>query len=124
MTLPHVQASGYAIREIVALALLLALTVLPVSLAARFADARRPGLLWSALAVFGGGIVAQFVLAWMGASLAGLALSFLALCVVYALVLESSLVGAIGITVLAFVLQIAIAYGLAWLGLHLHGLAR
>ncbi len=124
MTLPHVQASGYAIREIVALALLLALTVLPVSLAARFADARRPGLLWSALAVFGGGIVAQFVLAWMGASLAGLALSFLALCVVYALVLESSLVGAIGITVLAFVLQIAIAYGLNWLGLHLHGLAR
>lgn len=124
MTLPHVQASGYAIREIVALALLLALTVLPVSLAARFADARRPGLLWSALAVFGGGIVAQFVLAWMGASLAGLALSFLALCVVYALVLESSLVGAIGITVLAFVLQIAIAYGLAWFGLHLHGLAR
>lgn len=116
-----VHVSAHAWREIVAILVLLALTVLPVSLAASFANARRPGMLWSALAVFLGGLVAQFVLATMGASLAGLLLSFLGMCVVYALVLEVSLVGAIGVAVLAFFLQLLIAIGLAYLGMRLHG---
>ncbi|MBS0194749.1 MAG: hypothetical protein JSR34_10930 [Proteobacteria bacterium] len=116
-----VHVSDHVWREIVAILVLLALTVLPVSLAASFANARRPGMLHSALAVFLGGIVAQFLLGVMGASLTGLALSFLGMCVVYALVLEVSLVGAIGVAVLAFVLQILIAIGLAYLGLRLHG---
>lgn len=121
---PHVHVSSPLWRELLALAIVLALTVLPVSLAARMAHARRPGMLWSAIAVVAGGITAQFVLAMAGATLTGLALSFLALCVVYALVLEISLIGAIGVTVLSFFLQILIAYALAWFGLHVHGLPR
>lgn len=111
-------------RELTSVLLLLALTVLPVSLAAGFANARRPGLLWSALAVFVGGIVAQLALGWMGATTAGVIVAFLAMCAIYALVLRSSLLGGIGIAVLAFILQIVIALLLAHLGMHLHGWPR
>lgn len=122
--LPTPQVSAFAWRELVALALILALTVLPVSLAARMASARRPGLVWSVLAVFVGGIVAQIVLATLGATLVGAALSFLALCAVFAVVLDVPLIGAIGVAVLAYLLQILIAYALARFGLHVHGLPR
>ncbi|HEY2346813.1 MAG TPA: hypothetical protein VGH80_13210 [Xanthomonadaceae bacterium] len=107
--------------EIAAVVVILALTVLPVSLAARFADARRPGFLWSALAVVIAGIAVQFVLHAMGATLAGLAVAFLAMCAVYALVLETSLIGAVGVAVMAFFLQVVIAVGLVSFGLHVQG---
>ena len=121
MTALPVHVTTYEWRELVAIAVILALTVLPVSLAARLADARRPGFLWSALAVVIGGIVAQFVLHAMDGTLAALAVAFLAMCVVYALVLETSVIGAIGVAVMAFFLQVVIAVGLVSLGLHLHG---
>ncbi len=125
MTLPQsLHFSPWAWRELLGLLVLLAVTVLPVSLAAGLANARRSGMLWSALAVFGGGIVAQFVLGLAGATLLGAGLAFLAMCAVYALVLEISLVGAVGVAVVAFILQILIALGLSYLGLHLHGLPR
>lgn len=119
-----VHVTAYEWRELAAIAIILALTVLPVSLAARFADARRPGFLWSALAVVIGGIVAQFALQAMGRTPAGLGTAFLAMCVVYALVLETSVIGAIGVAVMAFFLQVVIAVGLVSLGLHLHGYPR
>ncbi len=107
-----------------ALLVILALTVLPVTLAARFADAQRPGIVFSAIAVVLGGIASWFVLHAMGTSLAGLALALLALCVVYAVVLRVSLPGAIGIAILAFALQVIIAVGVLSYGLHLQGITR
>jgi len=122
MTIAPLHVTSYQWNELATILVLLALTVLPVSLAARFANARRPGFLWSALAVFIGGIVAQFIYAAMGGTLAAIAVAFLAMCVVYALVLETSLLGAIGVAVIAFFLQVVIAVGLVSLGMHLHGL--
>ena len=106
----------------VAWLVLFALTVLPVSMAATFADARKPGLLHSTVAVVLGGIVSWWVLHLVGGTTAGLLCSWLALCLVYASVLQASLVGAIGISVLAFFLQILIAVLVAKLGIALPGI--
>ncbi|MBS0457325.1 MAG: hypothetical protein JSS44_08365 [Proteobacteria bacterium] len=118
----HLSAEHW--RELTAVLVLLALTVLPVSLAAGVVNARRSGMLWSALAVFVGGIVAQFALVAMGATTAGVVVAFLAMCAIYALVLRTSLLGGIGIAVLAFILQVLFAFALALVGLHLHGWPR
>lgn len=118
----HLSAEHW--RELGAILILLVLTVLPVSLAAGVVNARRSGMLWSALAVFAGGIVAQLALGWMGATSAGAIVAFLAMCAIYALVLRTSLLGGIGIAVLALVLQVLFAFALALVGLHLHGWPR
>lgn len=105
-----------------ALLAILALTVLPVTLAARFADAQRPGFVFSAIAVVLGGIASWAVLHAMGTSLAGVALAWLTTCVVYAVVLRVSFPGAIGVAILAFSLQVIIAVGVVSYGMHLQGI--
>lgn len=105
-----------------ALLVILALTVLPVTLAARFADAQRPGLVFSAIAVVLGGIASWCVVHAMGATLAGFALAWLATCAIYAVVLRVSFPGAMGVAILAFSLQVIIAVGVVSYGMHLQGI--
>jgi hypothetical protein len=112
-------------QTIVALLVIFAVTVLPVSLAARFADAKRPGFIASAIAIVLSVIVENLVLVEVHTTiLAGLALAFLSMCVVYALVLRVSLVGALGVAVMAFFLQVVIVVGLVSFGMHLQGISH
>ncbi|HTA66438.1 MAG TPA: hypothetical protein VK753_13140 [Xanthomonadaceae bacterium] len=111
-------------QGLIALLAIFALTMLPVSLAARFAGAGKPGLLHSTVAVVLGGIASWWVLHLMGGTLAGLALAYLAVCAVYAAVLRVSLAGAIGVSVIAFFLQVVIAVAIAHFGVALPGIER
>jgi hypothetical protein len=96
----------------------LAITVLPVMLAARFVGAGRPGFLFSAIAVLLGGIAASLVFDLVADPLLGAVLAFLAMCSVYAWILQVSVSNAIGLAVIAFLLQLVFLVALASLPRH------
>ncbi len=81
--------------------------VFPVYLAARFVDARRATLAWSALAV----PVASLA-AWLGYQMLGpffgFLTAYLGMAIGFWLVLRPSFAGALGMTLIAFVLQLVV----------------
>ena len=107
------------LHVLIALLVLIAITVLPVMLAARWARARHRGFVHAFAAVVLATIAAHLVMALIGDPLLGLLAAFAVACAVYALVLGTSFVAAVGIAVVALVLQVAIVAGLLWLGLQL-----
>ncbi len=98
---------------------LIAITVVPVMIAARWAGARRPGFLPALAAVFLATLVAQLALVLTGDALIGLVLALVVACAVYALVLGTSFVAAVGIAVVAVILQAVIVTALVALGLQM-----
>lgn len=94
------------------LLLLVALTVLPVKLAAGFVGAERDTWLVSALAVVVGTVAAVIGYKIVGGNIPGLAVAFLALVASYAMVLKTSLGGAFGLAFVALLIQIAIVMAL------------
>ena len=103
------------------LAGLVAITVVPVMLAAKWAGARRAGFLAALVAVVLATVAGQLAVQFAGDPLAGTLLAFAAACAVYALVLRTPFVAAVGIAVVALVLQLLIVAGLLALGLQLPG---
>lgn len=99
------------------LVLLIAITVLPVMLAARWARARRPGFLAALAAVVVATVLVQLVLNLVGDPVLGFIAAFVVGCAAYAAILGSSFVSAVGIAVVAFLLQGLILIGLLALGL-------
>ena len=99
--------------------LVIALTVVPVMIAAKWARARHSGFGAALVAVVLATVVAQLALALTGDALLGLVLSFVAACAAYALVLGTSFVAAVGIAVVALVLQVAIVAVLVSIGFEL-----
>lgn len=99
--------------------LLIMIGVVPVMIAAKWARARRAGFLPALAAVFLATVAAQLALALTGDARIGLVLALAAMCAVYALVLGTSFVAAVGIAVVAVVLQTLIVAALVALGLHL-----
>lgn len=107
------------IHALVALAVVVVVTVVPVMIAARWAHARRRGFLPALAAVVLATVAAHLALSLIGNALIGLLVAFVAACGVYALVLRTSFVAAVGIAVVAMVLQVLIVTGLLWLGMQL-----
>ena len=99
--------------------LVIAVTVVPVVIAARWARARRRGFLPALAAVVLATIVAQLAMHLIGDPFLGLLVAFVLACGAYALVLGTPFVAAVGIAVVALVLQVVIIAVLLWLGLHL-----
>jgi hypothetical protein len=98
---------------------LIAVTVMPVMVAAKWAGARRAGFLHALVAVVLGTVVAQVALSVTGDALLGLVLALVGGCAVYALVLGTSFVAAVGIAVIAVILQVLIVAALVALGLQM-----
>ncbi|MDZ7828385.1 MAG: hypothetical protein U5K33_02490 [Halofilum sp. (in: g-proteobacteria)] len=107
------------VHALVALAVVIVITVVPVMIAARWAHARRRGFLPALAAVVLATVAAHLSLTLIGDALIGLLIAFVAACAVYALVLRTSFVAAVGIAVVAMVLQVLIVTALVWLGLQL-----
>lgn len=107
------------IHLLLAALLVIAVTVVPVMIAARWARARRPGFFSALLAVVLATLVAQAAMALIGDPLLGLVVAFVLACAAYALVLGTPFVAAVGIAVVALVLQVLIIALLLWLGLQL-----
>lgn len=99
--------------------LLIAITVVPVMIAAKWAHARRSGFLPALGAVVLATVAAQLALALTGDALIGLVLAVVGACAVYALVLGTSFVAAVGIAVVAVILQALIVTALVALGLQM-----
>ena len=99
--------------------LLVAITVVPVMIAAKWARARRSGFLHALAAVVLATVAAQLALALTGDALIGLVLALVGACVAYALVLGTSFVAAVGIAVVAVILQTLIVAALVALGLQM-----
>lgn len=87
--------------------LVILIMVLPVYLAARFVDAERATLGWSAIAV-----PVATLGAWLGYQVLGpvfgLLTAFIGMAIGFKLVLKPSFGGAFGLTLIAFVLQLAV----------------
>lgn len=107
------------LHALLALLILVAITVVPVMIAARWAHARRRGFLHALAAVVLATLVAHLALHFVGNALLALVIAFVAACGVYALVLGTSFVAAVGIAVVAMILQILILTALLWLGLQI-----
>jgi len=99
------------------LLLLVAITVVPVMLAAKWARAQRSGFFACLAAVVIATVAGQLALHLLGGALLGLLAAFVAGCAAYALVLGTSFVAAVGIAVVAIVLQAVIVTALLLLGL-------
>lgn len=95
------------------------ITVVPVMLAAKWARARNSGFLASLAAVVLAAVASQLSLLVAGDALLGTVLALVVAFAVFALVLRTSFVAAVGIAVVAVVLQLLIASGLAMLGVEL-----
>ena len=108
---------------LIALLLVIAITVVPVMVAARWARARRRGFFHCLAAVVLATVIAQLALAVIDGPLLGLVVAFVLACGAYALVLGTTFVSAVGIAVVALVLQVLILAGLLWLGLQIPFLA-
>lgn len=98
---------------------LIAVTVVPVMIAAKWARARRSGFLPALAAVVLATLAAQLALTLTGDALIGLVLALVAACAVYALVLGTSFVAAVGIAVVAVILQAVIVAAVVALGLQM-----
>jgi hypothetical protein len=98
------------------LLILIAITVLPVKLAAGFVGAERDSWLFSTLAVVLGTVAVFASYKLVGGNLPGIALAFVALLATYAIVLKTTLGSAFGLAVIVLLLQIAIISVLASAG--------
>ena len=97
----------------------IAVTVLPVMVAAKWARARRSGFLPALGAVLLATFVSQLALVLVDHALIALALAFVAGCTAYALVLGTSFVAAVGIAIVSLALQVGMLVALVALGLQL-----
>lgn len=107
------------VHTLIALLVLVVITVVPVMIAARWARARRRGFLHALAAVVLATVAAHLSIALIGDPLLALAAALVAACAAYALVLGTPFVAAVGIAVVALVLQVLIVVALLWLGLQL-----
>lgn len=99
---------------------ILAVSVVPVMLAARFVGAGRAGVVFSAIAVVLGGVAAYVTFTAFGGSLTGIFLAFIAMCIAYALVLRASIPKAFGLTIMALSLQVMIAFAVVSFGVRFY----
>lgn len=104
------------LASLLIVAAIAALTVVPVMLAAKWARARRSGFLHALAAVVLATIAGQIAMALIGDARIGLAVAVVLGLAVYAYVLGTSFVSAIGIAVVAVVIQWAMLFALVWLG--------
>jgi hypothetical protein len=102
---------------LVALLLLVLLVAIPLKVGAHLADARRKGLLWCALAavvgMLAGDLTARLLQGYLGASLA----AFLGFIIAIRFLLGTSIAGALGLTIIAFIVSMLGLYALAHLAL-------
>jgi len=105
------------------LLVLIAITVLPVMIAAKWAHARNSGFFASLAAVVVATLLAQIALLLVGEPLIGLIVAFVVACGTFALILRTSFVAAVGIAVVALILQVVIVFVLMAVGLHMPFLA-
>jgi hypothetical protein len=91
---------------LIALLLLVLLVAIPIKVGAHLADARHKGILWCALAavvgVLAGHLAARLFGGWIGGPLA----SFLGFIIAIRYLLGTSLAGALGLTIIAFVVSL------------------
>lgn len=107
------------LHALIALVVLIAITVVPVMVAARWARARRRGFLHALAAVVLATLVVHLAMYFIDNALLALVIVFVGACAVYALVLGTSFVAAVGIAVIATILQLLIITALLWLGLQI-----
>lgn len=107
------------IHTLIAAVVLVLITVVPVMIAARWAHARRRGFLPALAAVVLATLAVHLALAFIGHPLLAMVVALVAACGAYALVLRTSFVAAVGIAVVAMVLQLVLVTALIWLGLQL-----
>jgi len=105
----------------IALAVIIAVTVVPVMVAAKWARARRNGFFAALAAVVLATLVAQAAMSLIEPPWLALAVAAVGGFLVYAWVLGTTFVTAIGVAVVALVLQIVITAGLVALGLEWPG---
>jgi energy-converting hydrogenase Eha subunit B len=91
---------------LIALLLLVLLVAIPIKVGAHLADARHKGILWCALAavvgVFAGHLAARLLGGYIGGPLA----AFVGFIVAIRFLLGTTLAGALGLTIIAFVVSL------------------
>jgi hypothetical protein len=104
------------LASLLVIGMIVVLTVVPVMLAAKWAGARRSGFLHAFAAVVLATIAGQIGFGLIGDATVGLAFAVVLGLAVYAFVLGTSFVSAIGIAVVAVLIQWGIVFSLVWLG--------
>jgi hypothetical protein len=105
-----------------ALLVILAVTVLPLSLAARFVGSRYAGPIHSTLAVLLGGLAGWISVKELGVTIPGVLIAFLATCAVFGLVFRVALPRAIVLAFMALSLQVIIGLAVASFLYHFYGI--
>ncbi len=104
------------LASLLVIAAIVVIMVVPVMLAAKWAGARRNGFLHAFAAVVLATMAGHLALALIGDAGAGLAVAVVAGLAVYALVLGTSFVAAVGIAVVAVLIQWAMLFAAVQLG--------
>jgi hypothetical protein len=106
-------ALGFSAGLLVGLLMLVVLVAIPIKVGAHLADAQRKGIFWCALAavtgVLAGDLAARLFGGYIGGSLAG----FLGFIIAIRYLLGTTMAGALGLTIIAFVVSLFGVWALA-----------
>jgi energy-converting hydrogenase Eha subunit B len=91
---------------LLALLLLVLLVAIPIKVGAHLADARRKGILWCALAAIAGVIAGHLAARLFGGFIGGSLAAFIGYIVAIRYLLGTSLAGALGLTIIAFIVSL------------------
>jgi hypothetical protein len=101
---------------LIGIAIIAAITVLPVMLAAKFLKANNTGFMSCLIAVVLSAAASNYIENYFSGSPAGLVLAFAFTAVVFSLILGAKYLQSAGIAILAVVIQYVGAIGLAGIG--------
>ena len=101
---------------LLSLLVLVVVVALPLTLGAHFADAKRKGLLWCALAAFVGLLAGHLASAVFGGVIGGPFAAAIGFVIAIRFMLGTSLAAAIGLTIIALGISLAGVWALTQLG--------
>jgi len=107
-------ALGYSSSVLLALLALVLLVAIPIKIGAHLADVRRKGMLWCALAAVVGVLAGHLAARLFGGYIGGSFAAFLGFIIAIRYLLGTSVAGALGLTIIAFVVSL---FGI-WLLVH------
>ena len=101
---------------LISLLVLVVVVALPLKIGAHFADAKRKGLLWCALAAFVGLMAGHLASAVLGGAMGGPLAAAIGFVIAIRYMLGTSLAGALGLTIIALGVCLVGAWALAQFG--------
>ncbi len=98
--------AGTGLTALLALLVLVLLVAIPIKIGAHLADARRTGILWCALAAIVGVLAGHLAARLLGGYIGGSLAAFVGFIVAIRYLLGTSFAGALGLTIIAVLVQL------------------